>query len=198
VTVPGGAIDASMRYVISAAGMVPNKDINVVTTGGVGALMTALLAGKLEGALLLSPATEQAVLSGKAKILIDLAMGQGPEALNQPFLVGVVLQSYLQAHPDAVRQVRDAMLEAMAFIRNPANLDRVTQIAQDKVYGGQIDEAVARKSIETLAVTMNHPWFDETDLERVQDVVEKVGAPQAKVTYDQVVATSVVPPAPAK
>ena len=72
------------------------------------------------------------------------------------------------------------------------------QIAQDKVYGGQIDNEVARRSIQTLAVTMDHPWFDETDLKRVQEVVEKVGAPQVKVTYDQVVAPTILPEAPAK
>lgn len=198
VTVPGGAIDTNMRYIIRAAGLTPNQDINVVTTGGVGPLLASLLGGKLNAALLLSPASEQAVLSGKAKVLLDLSKGQGPPAMSQPFVVGVAVQAFLSQHPEAVQGIRDAMIEAMTYVKDPAHLEHITDIAIDKVYGGQIDRTVARASIETLAATMDHPWFDEADLRKVQDVIAQVGASLGSVPYDRIVDTSIVPRAPAK
>jgi ABC-type nitrate/sulfonate/bicarbonate transport system substrate-binding protein len=174
ITARGGATDVNLRYLVRAAGLDPEKDVHIVPTGSPQGLLSAMQNGSIEGMQSIEPLSDVLVRSEKAVNVLDLAKGQGPAALKQPFIVAIVTDSFLQHHRDLAQKYVAAMVETATFIRDPANQEKVLQIAQNDVLQGMPRE-VALDMVLELIGTMRNLRFEDSDLTNVETVLRVAG-----------------------
>src|SRR6516164_9416355 len=103
----GTASDFVARYALEKIGLTPGKDVAIVQVGGVPDRLGALLAGKIEAAVLVPPA----MFIGQKKGLNILA---DVSKLGLPFQYTGVATSrrFVKEHPDSVRRYVRSQLEA--------------------------------------------------------------------------------------
>ncbi|MGN6715970.1 MAG: ABC transporter substrate-binding protein [Candidatus Binatia bacterium] len=104
----GTASDFVARYALQKLGLTPGKDVAIVQVGGVPDRLGALLAGKIEAAVLVPPSmfiTQKRGLS----ILADVSK------LGLPFqYTGVATtRRFIREHPDTARRYVKSQLEAV-------------------------------------------------------------------------------------
>ena len=109
VTGVGSSTDIATRVGLHRVGLVPDKDVSIVSVGSISSLTTALLNGAVAGGMGHQP--DSAVLEAKGfHALFDLASERLPFANNAI----VVQRAYLAAHRDVVQRYVDAIVSAIA------------------------------------------------------------------------------------
>ena len=73
ISTPGSASDTNLRYVLSAYGMDPERDVSIVNTGSVENALAAFAQGAADGGSLTSPAVEQAILQHDGLSVVNFA-----------------------------------------------------------------------------------------------------------------------------
>lgn len=183
VSVRGGSVDINLRYLLIAAGLTPDKDVFVVPLGGGGPMVAGMKGKQVDGILGFPPLTNQLVADGVAVKIIDLAKGDGPKALDQPFVVAAVLTRYLEQNEGTVRRFVTAMVQTMDFIKDPKNKAELTRITSARLSG--MSPAVIDTVIPELAATMD-PKFTRDDLVRVNEVQRALGVLSRDVRPEEV------------
>src|SRR6516165_7630012 len=104
----GTASDFVARYALEKIGLTPGKDVAIVQVGGVPDRLGALLAGKVEAAVLVPPS----MFIGQKKGLSILA---DVSKLGLPFqYTGVATtRRFIREHPDTIRRYARSQLEAV-------------------------------------------------------------------------------------
>ncbi len=104
----GTASDFVARYALEKIGLTPGKDVAIVQVGGVPDRLGALLAGRVEAAVLVPPS----MFIGQKKGLNILA---DVSKLGLPFqYTGVVTsRRFIREHPDTVKKYAKSQLEAV-------------------------------------------------------------------------------------
>lgn len=119
ITSPGSLTDNTLRYAITKAGLNPDRDFQIVGTGG-GAPMTAAIdSGQIDAGLLIT--TDIAAMLQKAgayKVVIDY------RTMPYASFGAVVLKSWVEAHP------REAKAFAAAVVRAIGDLKRDPKLAE--------------------------------------------------------------------
>ena len=126
--------DSTMRLLISKLGLNPDRDVTLIQVGdSAPAVVTALVAGTFDGALLQPPYYNKAVESG-FRVFANM------EDMDIPFQqVGLnTTQRLIAKNPDVVRRVVKSIIEGVQFARaNPAvakrAIGRYMQIKDEKV-----------------------------------------------------------------
>lgn len=190
VSVRGGSVDLNLRYMLQEAGLTPDEDVNVVAAGGGGPMIAALREGQVDGILGFPPLADILLAEDEAVQLIDLAQGEGPEVLDQPFVVAAVTDEFLSARGDVARRFVEAMVETMEFSRDPANAEQVTQIVAARLEG--VDASLMDGVVAELISTMD-PAFTEEHLAKVNELQNVLGVLDREVTPDEIIATDFVP-----
>jgi NitT/TauT family transport system substrate-binding protein len=138
----GTASDFVARYALEKIGLTPGKDVALVQVGGVPDRLGALLAGKIEAAVLVPPSMFIAQQKG-LNILADVAK------LGLAFQYTGVATSrrFIREHPDTVRRYVRSQLEAVHRIYT----DKETSLkALAKYFGGKVERDILEKSWELL------------------------------------------------
>jgi NitT/TauT family transport system substrate-binding protein len=138
----GTASDFVARYALEKIGLTPGKDVALVQVGGVPDRLGALLAGKIEAAVLVPPS----MFIGQKKGLITLA---DVSKLGLPFqYTGVATsQRFIREHPDTVRRYARSQLEGVHRIYT----DKETSLkVLTKYFGGKVERDILEKSWELL------------------------------------------------
>jgi NitT/TauT family transport system substrate-binding protein len=120
---PSGTASLGAYVGLDYLGLVPRRD--GITLMGVGApsdRLAALLAGSVD-AISVSPEVAQAAASEGYRVLLDLAKE------NVPFQSSglVTSRKFMKSNPQIVENVARAIVEGVAFARNPANKKTVLQ-----------------------------------------------------------------------
>lgn len=176
VTVHGGAVDFNLRYELIAAGLDPDKDVQIVNTGGLAQLRAAFESGQLDGFQSLQPATAIALNSGKGKAIINLAKGEGPPLLDQPWTVGFAKRDYIERNKETIRRLEAALVETIRFMKEPANQSAVDAIEKRDVYPNG-DAPTIRSIVEEINSIMTRFKYTETDFNRAKDFIKQVTGP---------------------
>ena len=138
----GTASDFVARYALEKIGLTPGKDVALVQVGGVPDRLGALLAGKVEAAVLVPPS----MFIGQKKglnILADVLK------LGLPFqYTGVATRRrVIREHPETVRRYVRSQLEAVHRIYT----DKETSLkVLTRYFGGKIERDILEKSWELL------------------------------------------------
>ena len=138
----GTASDFVARYALEKIGLIPGKDVAIVQVGGVPDRLGALLAGKVEAAVLVPPS----MFIGQKKGLSILA---DVSKLGLPFQYTGVSTSrrFIREHPDTVRRYAKSQLEAVHRIYT----DKETSLkVLTKYFRGNIERDILEKSWELL------------------------------------------------
>jgi len=138
----GTASDFVARYALEKIGLTPGKDVAIVQVGGVPDRLGALLAGKVEAAVLVPPS----MFIGQRKGLSILA---DVSKLGLPFQYTGVATSrrFIREHPDSVRRYARSQLEAVHRIYT----DKETSLkVLTKYFRGNVERDILEKSWELL------------------------------------------------
>ncbi len=119
----GACTDRFARLAFQKAGIVPerylNQNIEVITTN--------FRAGKLDAAAIWEPTASKISLSGIAR---RAASGEDFDALDGAFMT--MLGDLVDQRPDAVTAWMEAEMDAQLFMSDPANYDKVAELADDQ------------------------------------------------------------------
>src|SRR5437016_3280412 len=138
----GTASDFVARYALEKIGLIPGKDVAIVQVGGVPDRLGALLAGKIEAAVLVPPS----MFIGQKKGLSILA---DVSKLGLPFQYTGVATSrrFIREHPDSVRRYVRSQLEAVHRIYT----DKETSLkVLTKYFRRNVERDIVEKSWELL------------------------------------------------
>lgn len=113
VTRYGSATDFAMRYALDKYGLDAAKDVTILEIGNVPNLLTALEAGKIQGAMLSAPTSLRAKKQG-FPMLADLQM-LGLEYQHTSIATSRAL---IKSKPDLVRNFMRAYIEGIHFAKN--------------------------------------------------------------------------------
>ncbi len=108
----GSASDFATRYAIEKYGLVPDKDVAILQIGSQPARLAALEAGKINGIMVSIPVTAKAAKMG-FNALADLQM-LGLEYQHNALAVS---QNLIKAQPDLVRNILQAEVEAIHYMK---------------------------------------------------------------------------------
>lgn len=138
----GTASDFVARYALEKIGLTPGKDVALVQVGGVPDRLGALLAGRIEAAVLVPPSMFIAQKKG-LNILADVAK------LGLPFQYTGIATSrrFIKEQPDTVKRYARSQLEAVHRIQT----DKETSLkVLTKYFGGRVERDILEKSWELL------------------------------------------------
>jgi NitT/TauT family transport system substrate-binding protein len=112
VTRFGSSTDFAMRYALEKYGLDPNKDVTMLQLGNVPALLSALEAGKIQGAMLSAPTTLRAKKMGYP-MLADLQM----LGLEYQHTGIATTKSLIKSKPELVRDFMRAYVEGIHYAK---------------------------------------------------------------------------------
>ena len=138
----GTASDFVARYALEKIGLTPGKDVAIVQVGGVPDRLGALLAGRVDAAVLVPPS----MFIGQKKGLNILA---DVSKLGLPFQYTGVATSrrFIREHPDTVKKYAKSQLEAVHRIYT----DKETSLkVLTKYFRGNVERDILEKSWELL------------------------------------------------
>jgi NitT/TauT family transport system substrate-binding protein len=139
----GTASDFVLRYALNKIGLVPGKDVAIVQVGGVPDRLGAVLAGKVQGAIL-NPPTSFIGQKRGLNILADVSK------LGLAFQYTGVATSrrFIREHADTVRRYVRSQVEAV----NRIHTDKETSLkVLTKYFGGNVERDILEKSWAILA-----------------------------------------------
>lgn len=117
----GAISDFAARFALAKYGLVPEKDVAILQTGGPAESVAALNANKIQAVALTAPATIRARKLG-LRALLDISKLEA----NFPFNGVVVRRSYLKSHEGIVRRFLRAYIEgAVLAKRDPVFAKKV-------------------------------------------------------------------------
>jgi NitT/TauT family transport system substrate-binding protein len=142
----GSSTEIIFRSLFTAAGLNAD-DATWVGVGGVGTAIPALQNGVIDAYLAFEPFQTVIVKQAKAgRILVDLRKGQVvPAFADFPYNFYIARGSDLKAHPELLRRLVAAFVDAHGFVQNPANLDAVVENAAKYI---KMDRGLLRQMVE--------------------------------------------------
>lgn len=177
-TQAAASTDYATRIVLRRHGLVPDKDVKILFTGSMPALVTTVKSGNAAAGLMSAPTTTQALELGLKPIL-------NVTELNIPFLfVGVcTTRKIIQQKPDHINRFLRAYLEALAIIRT----DKETTYKAM----GKFLKTDNRQTLESIyddygSAYQRVPLITRQEVQAVLDVVKSPKGVQARpeVFYD--------------
>lgn len=108
---PGSLSWRTARYFLQVNGLTPEQDVAVLTTGDAVSTLGALTSGRVDSALLFSPATFEAKKQGLTMLY------KAPATMQLLNTALVTTQRYLTANRDVVRRMVRAITDSMARLK---------------------------------------------------------------------------------
>jgi NitT/TauT family transport system substrate-binding protein len=172
VTQPAASTDYAARIVLSRFGLVPDKEVKILYSGNISALLTAVQSGNAAAGIMSAPTTIQAKARGLKSIL-------NITELKIPFLFVGVLTSPKVAHEksEAVMRFLRAHIEAISVIRK----DKETTIKAFRKYL-KTDERDVLEAVyeEYREVFPQVPLMTAAEVKAVLDVTKSPKAKQSR------------------
>lgn len=120
ITGPGAGSDQVVRYSALAAGIDPDRDMELVAMGNQNAVFVAALEqGRIDGFALAPPLINQTVKDQNAMILVNLPGGEVPELDGHLYIVAAVLEDTVKERPDVVVRLNRALQKGFDATRDP-------------------------------------------------------------------------------
>ena len=166
VTRFGSSTDFAMRYALERYGLDPGKDVTILQLGNVPAILAALEAGKLQGAMLSPPTTLRAKKAG-FPVLADLQM----LGLEYQHTGIATTRSLIKSKPELVRDFMRAYVEGIHY----AKTHRKETLEILAKYLRTDDKDVLEETYESIMVTLV-PEKPYPTLKGIQIILREMGA----------------------
>ena len=153
VVARGAAAEQIARQLYDSAGLDPDN-ATYIATGLAGTTLAALASGEVDWAITFEPGLSQGVLDGIGYTPFSLRSGDGPGELDWPSLVLTTSRAVWDESPNAMLHYREAIVEAIAWIRDPANRgDVLAEMNNFLSVEGAIAEAILDNNVDSLTST---------------------------------------------
>ena len=126
VVARGAAAEQIARQLLDSAGLDPDNT-TYIATGLSGTTLAALASDEVDWAITFEPGLSQAELDGIGYAPFRLRSGDGPTELDWPSAILNTARTYWEANPNTVLHYRAAMVEAIEWLRDPANREAVLE-----------------------------------------------------------------------
>ncbi len=165
VTVVGADTQNVFAGLMELAGLDPTK-ADFVGVGIGASAVAAVTTGQVDAVVAAPPSGERIVDEGGIT-LIDFRTGGVHEAF-EPFMQTnyFATEKWLQENEDAAHRLQKAFAESMEFIKDPANIDRVTEIFVGE--GEGVDATAAKDWVERY-IPLYTPMMSCAALQNVND-----------------------------
>jgi NitT/TauT family transport system substrate-binding protein len=181
VTSPGSLTANLTRYFVREAGLDPDRDVGLVSVGGGGEILGALISKRADAAMLFEPFVTTAVKQGLATIVIDVA--EKLDAFSSSPLS--TSKAFLEKSPKEARGVFDALAEALAVIH--ADKSATLEIAKQRFPNA--DPVVLEAAFDRLEkIYSRNGKFSRENIERTQKISVDLKIMPREFPYEDVVA----------
>jgi NitT/TauT family transport system substrate-binding protein len=119
----GASTHLMMNALLKGAGLTPD-DVNYVAVGSTNTALASWQADRVDAVLGFTPFTEIIEALGTGRSAVDLSKGQGPAVLQKlggAFEGFSTKASFIREHPDVVNAFIKAHIDAITWIKDPAN-----------------------------------------------------------------------------
>ena len=191
-TRPGALTWQVGEYIIRRAGLVPQKDVNMVAAGSGPTLLAALEQRKIDVLIQSIPVPETAVHRGHAIMLFNLAKGEDP--LFDEFALEnlLVRPDWARANADVVRRAVRAHLKANKWISDtPA--EQIADAVKTVMKLGFPDEVLVAGIISLKKAFPVDGRMTERALTISQDMMEKAGELKTRFKLSDVFTAEYLP-----
>ena len=119
VTAPGSSTNLMLNLILKKAGMSPS-DVSVIGVGAGAGALASIVNGQIDGEVEADPATTLAVLSGKAKVVLDTRNEAGTRTVYGGPMPGASMSAtsdFIQKNPKTIQALTNAMVHALQFLQ---------------------------------------------------------------------------------
>jgi NitT/TauT family transport system substrate-binding protein len=117
ITSPGSLTANLTRYFISVAGMVPERDVSLISVGGGGEILGALKSKRADAAMVFEPFVSIALKEKFANVVVDVA-----EELNAFSSSPLATSSaFIGKSPKLAQEIVEALIESQQLIKRDYN-----------------------------------------------------------------------------
>jgi NitT/TauT family transport system substrate-binding protein len=181
VTSPGSLTDNLTRYFVREAGLDPDRDVGLVSVGGGGELLGALISKRADAAMLFEPFVTIAVKQGLATIVIDVA--ERLDAFSSSPLS--TSKAFLEKSPREAQGVFDALADGLAVIHT----DKSATLEIAKQRFPNADAAVLEAAFDRLEKIFSRDGkFSRENVKRTQKISVDLKIMPREFPYEEVVA----------
>jgi NitT/TauT family transport system substrate-binding protein len=166
VTRYGSATDFAMRYALDKYGLDASKDVAILQLGNVPALLAAMEAGRIQGAMLSAPTSLRAKKLG-FPMLADLQM----LGLEYQHTSVATTRSLIKSKPDLVRDFMRAYIEGIQYAKThrKETFEILTKYLRTE------DKEVLEDTYESIVLTLV-PEKPYPTLKGIQIILRELGA----------------------
>ncbi len=153
VVARGAAAEQIARQLLDSAGFDPD-DSTYIATGLSGTTLAALASDEIDWTITFEPGLTRAELDGIGYRPFRLQAGHGPSELDWPSAILLTARDFWDNNPNTVLHYREAMVEAVEWMRDPANRDELLAGVSDFL-GLELDMAahIVDNNIGSYTVT---------------------------------------------
>jgi len=146
ITRPGAATDVYMRYYLRRAGMNPDRDVQLISIGGGGALLAALRTRQIDAFHLSAPTPYLAQRDGFGEVVVKSSAGDVPELDNFLYTGISVHKDYADKNPDVLRRWIKAVNQANTLMRQ----DQAAAVTHLRKHFPRMDPAVLTLALREI------------------------------------------------
>ncbi|NLT95262.1 MAG: ABC transporter substrate-binding protein [Clostridia bacterium] len=179
----GGVPEMTLEYVLKNKGIMPGKDVEVLTN-----IQFALMAGAFTGGTgdyvtLFEPVASTLEKNGSGYVVASI----GQESGEIPYTVFSAKKSYMEKNKELIQKFTNAIYKGQLWVANHSPEEIAQAIKKsfpDADEGILISVAKRYKEIDAWAQT---PHFTEESFNRLQDVMELAGELEKRADYSKLV-----------
>lgn len=131
----GSSTDFIARLAVRRLGLTPDKDVQIVGTGGQGDRWTALMAGQIHATVLQSPFTLKA-RKANYPVYLDFSKEDFEYTIAGP----LTTKSFIRAERETVMNFMRGLADGMDFYRDEKNKDRVHKYLSEYYRSNVVEE----------------------------------------------------------
>ncbi len=161
----GASTHLMMNALLKGAGMTPD-DVTYVADGSSNTALAAWQADRVDAQMAFTPFPEIIQALGSGQSIVNLSAGQGPALLQKlggAFEDWSCKASFIRAHPDVVNAFIKAHVDAIDWIKSPANRAQLTELIGKYVNTSIIPEAKRAQTVALMIDNYNNYFGSSVD-----------------------------------
>ncbi|MFI5012003.1 MAG: ABC transporter substrate-binding protein [Hyphomicrobiales bacterium] len=148
----GATTHLMTNALLKGGGLTPD-DVSYLAVGSATTALAAWQADRIDVQMAFTPFPEIIAALGTGRPLVDLSKGQGPselQALGGAFEAFSAKGSFIKEHPDVVDAFIKAHIDAITWMKDPANRQKLVEIVNQYVNVAVIPEDKRKETVEKM------------------------------------------------
>lgn len=179
----GGMPEMTLEYVLKEKGLVPGKDVNVLTNIQFSLMAGAFTGGTGDYVTLFEPVAVTMEQEGKGFVVASV----GKEGGEIPYTVFSAKKSYIEKNPEIIQKFTNAIYKGQIWVESNTPEEVAKAI---KPSFPDADEKVLAKVVKRYrdqGTWAKNPRFSKEAFNRLQDIVQEAGQLSKKAPYEKLV-----------